>query len=169
MIANLKGAYAQMNENGYEIDTESTAAYNAIVAEFGTAMKADLLNAADSNTFIGLYDKYVELGYTVDNEITAKKNTLCLNMPAYFIETAVNGKPMSAKLKSFDATNVSGVLVAAVYDANGMIECKVENGVTSGNTVHTFNFDSNTDGKTIKLFALNDFAGIEPLALRFEQ
>ncbi len=169
MIANLKGAYAQMNENGYEIDTESTAAYNAIVAEFGTAMKADLLNAADSNTFIGLYDKYVELGYTVDNEITAKKNTLCLNMPAYFIETAVNGKTMSARLKSFDATNVSGVLVAAVYDANGMIECKVENGVTSGNTVHTFNFDSNTDGKTIKLFALNDFAGIEPLALRFEQ
>ena len=169
MIAELKGAYAQMIENGYDIDTASVASYNKIVADFGTAMKNDLLNAADSNTFIGLFDKYVELGYTVDDGITAKKNTICQNMPAYFIETAVNGKTMSAKLKSFDAANVRGVLVAAVYDANGMIECKVENGVTSGNTVHTFTFDNNTDGKIIKLFALNDFAGIEPLALNFEQ
>ncbi len=167
MVASLKGAYAQMVENNYEIDENLLSSYNQIVSGFGSSLKNDMLKAADENAFIDLFDRYVQLGYTTDAEIMTKKSDFFSNMPAYLYNVTVSANAVSAKFKAFDEM-ISGVLVAAVYDKNGnMIECKVESGAETGNTACTFCFDTDTTGKTIKLFALSDFAKIEPLALRF--
>lgn len=168
MIADLKGAYAQMIENSYEIDNDSLSAYTKIINDFGVNMKAKILSVSDSQAFIELFDKYLELGYSADDAINTKRAEFYGDMPAYLYSVSVGEKSVSAKLKSFTESEVSGVLIAAVYDANGnMLECKVENNAVSGNAVHTLTFDSSTEDRKVKLFALNNFVNIEPLAVKF--
>ncbi|MDY3928873.1 MAG: hypothetical protein SOZ34_05855, partial [Clostridia bacterium] len=167
MVASLKGAYAQMVENNYIIDDDLLSSYNQIVSGFGGTLKSDMLQATDGNAFIDIFDQYVRLGYTADAEIMTKKSDFFSNMPAYLYNVTVSANAVSAKFKAFDE-KTNGVLVAAAYDVNGnMIECKVESDVETGNTAYTLCFDTDITGKTIKLFALSDFAKIEPLALKF--
>ena len=149
--------------DGWGVYNNSIFAVTGVVN--GKSMREALLAETSYDSFNKAFKLFKAQGYPVDDELFAKFKALN-GYEAYFDDIKVEGANVSAKLSAFDHT-VTGVCIAAVYnDDNSLSECAVLYDVSaSTDTPVNAELKNSADGKTVKLFFLDGFNTLKPLAI----
>ena len=185
LLVNMEIVGTRANPAGVTVDKSGNVLYNDSNAVFisdgwgvyndavyavtgvvnGKSMHEALLAETSYDSFNKAFKLYKAQGYTVDDELFARFKALN-GYEAYFDDMAVDGVNVSAKLSAFDNT-VTGVCIAAVYnDDNSLSECAVLYDVSaSTDTPINVELKNSADGKKVKLFFLDGFNTLKPLAI----
>lgn len=149
--------------DGWGVYNDSIFAVTGVVN--GKSMREALLAETSYDSFNKAFKLYKAQGYPVDDELFAKFKALN-GYEAYFEDMSVDGANISAKLSAFENT-VTGVCIAAVYnDDDSLSECAVLHDVSaSTDTPINVELQNLADGKTVKLFFLDSFNTLKPLAI----